>query len=167
MYYYEARNRFGFREYAVHGVSIYTSSAPTVPLWIAQRLYSPIVCELCSRNVHWRTVTCRAGLGVGAGGGAHPSCCPHPPYPDVHVNTLLYICTVHELCSRTFGEYRLRSCYCRMVAFCTWPCDICWYFAAFLYSAWRRFFLERKVFCPVHVDESLSISTPQLYFFWE
>jgi hypothetical protein len=45
--------------------------------------------------------------GLGAGGGAHPSCCPHPltlPYRY----TLLYICIVHELCSRTVGEYYLR-----------------------------------------------------------
>ncbi len=34
------------------------------------------------------------GLGVGAGGGVHPSCCPHPPYPAVHV-------TVHLFSSRT------------------------------------------------------------------
>jgi hypothetical protein len=42
-----------------------------------QRRYSPIVRELCSRNVHKRTVT---WVGSGAGGGAHSSCCP-PPLP--------------------------------------------------------------------------------------
>jgi hypothetical protein len=45
---------------------------------------------------------------VGGGGGGRPASLlmPHPltlPY------TLLYICTVHELYSRTVGEYRLRG----------------------------------------------------------
>jgi hypothetical protein len=43
-------------------------------------------------------------VGGEGGGGVHPSCGPAPltlPY------TLLYIYTVHELCSRTVGEYLL------------------------------------------------------------
>jgi hypothetical protein len=48
----------------------------------------------------------RQGWGWGRGEACIPPAAPTPltlPY------TLLYICTVHELCSRTVGEYRLRA----------------------------------------------------------
>ncbi len=48
----------------------------------------------------------RQDWGWGQGEACIPPAAPTPltlPY------TLLYICTVHELCSRTVGEYRLRG----------------------------------------------------------
>ncbi len=44
--------------------------------------------------------------GGGGGGGAHPPAAPNQRPPLTLPYTLLYICTVHELGSRTVGEYR-------------------------------------------------------------
>jgi hypothetical protein len=52
------------------------------------------------------TVCGRVGVG-GKGEAGIPPAAP-PPYP-ARTYMLLYICTVHELCWRTIGEYRLRS----------------------------------------------------------
>jgi hypothetical protein len=72
-------------------------------LLASQRRYSPIVRELCSRNVHKRTVT-----WVGGGGGGKRASLLLSPTLLTLPYMLLYICTVHELCSRTVGEYRHR-----------------------------------------------------------
>ncbi len=45
------------------------------------RRYSPIVRELWSRNVHWSTATCQAGLGVGGGWRRASLLLPPPPLP--------------------------------------------------------------------------------------
>ncbi len=53
------------------------------------RLYSPIVCELREMFTDVQ-LPVRQGWGWGAGGGAHPSCCPQPPYPAVHFTVHSY-----------------------------------------------------------------------------
>ncbi len=59
------------------------------------------------RELYRCTITCTAGWGAGVAGGMPAS--PPPPNPYSALHSTVHLWTFHELCSRTIGEYRLRT----------------------------------------------------------